>query len=39
MEKKVAYIGAFGAALGVRLLIDYVGAKLKSRRSLKEGNK
>jgi len=39
LRKKIAYLGAFGAALGLRLLIDYIGAKLKSRRSSKEGDK
>jgi len=39
LRKKIAYLGAFGAGLGARLLFDYVGAKLKSRRSSKEGNK
>jgi len=37
--KKISYLGWFGLGFGLRLLIDYVGAKLKNRRSLEEGDK
>ena len=38
--QKLAYpLGGFGVGFGLRRLADYVDAKLKSRRSSKEGNK
>lgn len=38
--KKIAYpLGGFGIGFGLRLLTSYVGAKLKSRRYSKQGDK